>query len=232
MNFSAAATVTAILVTTASTAIAFALAHKEARSGASYFIGSMLFVVLACFGAGASSAQNISYYYVVNTRPPDAFLALRTHPTSRQGMRVKEMPNGTLLQALQRRDDGWWYVRVVPSGEEGWTLSGQGNRKWIECCSTFDPSTDSIAITRVELDRKVSAYTNVLSEIDTETLKFISKLRCKSMEYWLLSSQKDFKISINCNFANDGDFGESSVILIYKLDASGRMVLIDKTYAG
>ena len=37
---------------------------------------------------------------------------------------------------------------------------------------------------------------------------------------------------INCNFLNNGDSGESSVMLIYKLDASGRMVLIDKTYAG
>ena len=144
------------------------------------------------------------------------------------------MPNGTLLQTLQRRDDGWWYVRVVPSGEEGWTLSGQGNRKWIECCTTFDPNTDSIAITREELDRKVSAHTNVLSEIDTETRKFISKLRCKSMDYCLkqLSGQNGFEISINCDFGDNGDFGESSVLLIYKLDASGRMVLIDKTYAG
>ena len=125
-------------------------------------------------------------------------------------------------------------MRVVPSGEEGWTLSGQGNRKWIECCTTFDPNTDSIAITREELDRKVSAHTNVLSEIETETRKFISKLRCKSMDYWLKqrSSQNGLEISINCNFLNNGDSGESSVMLIYKLDASGRMVLIDKTYAG
>jgi hypothetical protein len=44
------------------------------------------------------------------------------------------MPNGTLLEVLERRPDGWWRVRVVPSGQEGWTLSGQGQDVWIECC--------------------------------------------------------------------------------------------------
>ena len=80
-----------------------------------------------------SSLDN-SYYYVANTRPPDDFLALRTYPTSRVGLRIMAMRNGTHLQVLQRRTDGWWYVRVVPSGEEGWALSGQGNLIWIECC--------------------------------------------------------------------------------------------------
>ena len=81
---------------------------------------------------GSSSGN--SYYYVANTRPPDDFLALRSHPTSRMGLRIMAMRNGTRLQVLQRRTDGWWYVRVVPSGEEGWALSGQGNQIWIECC--------------------------------------------------------------------------------------------------
>jgi hypothetical protein len=77
-----------------------------------------------------------SYYYVANTRPPEAFLSLRTHPTSRQGLRIRTMPNGTLLQVLHRRPDGWWRVRVIPSGEVGWALSGQNGRVWIECCVT------------------------------------------------------------------------------------------------
>jgi hypothetical protein len=75
-----------------------------------------------------------SYFYVANTMPPDAFLSLRTEPTTEHGLNVMKMPNGTLLQVLQRRDDAWWYVRVVPSNKEGWALSGQGDRVWIECC--------------------------------------------------------------------------------------------------
>ena len=95
-------------------------------------------------GCTVSNAQNASadnsYFYVANTRPPDAFLSLRTDPTTKYGLSIVSMPNGTLLQALQRRDDGWWYVRVFPSGQEGWALSGQGNRVWIECCATV-PAT-------------------------------------------------------------------------------------------
>jgi hypothetical protein len=40
-----------------------------------------------------TTAQNNPCHYVANTRPPDAFLALRTHPTARQGTRTKVMPN-------------------------------------------------------------------------------------------------------------------------------------------
>jgi hypothetical protein len=76
-----------------------------------------------------------SYSYVVNTRPPDDFLALRTQPF-RRGVPITTMPNGTLLELLQRRADRWWYVRVLPFGHEGWALSGQGSRNWIECCRT------------------------------------------------------------------------------------------------
>src|SRR5271166_5654616 len=78
-----------------------------------------------------SNDQDKSYSYVANTMPPDAFLSLRTDPTTRRGLNIMKMPNGTLLQVFQRRDDGWWYVRVVPSNQEGWVLSGQGNRVWI-----------------------------------------------------------------------------------------------------
>ena len=85
--------------------------------------------------AQSNSPDNF-YFYVANTMPPDAFLSLRTAPTAAHGLNVMQMPNGTLLQVLQRRDDGWWYVRVVPSNQEGWALSGQGNRVWIECCVT------------------------------------------------------------------------------------------------
>jgi hypothetical protein len=75
-----------------------------------------------------------SYHYVDDTRPPDAFLALRTQPSASSGSRIIEMPNGTLLHVLERRPDGWWRVRVAPSGPEGWALNRQRDRVWIHCC--------------------------------------------------------------------------------------------------
>jgi TonB family protein len=48
------------------------------------------------------------------------------------------MAKGTLLQVLQRQADGWWYVRVVSTGQQGWALSRQGNTSWIECCQTTE----------------------------------------------------------------------------------------------
>ena len=73
------------------------------------------------------------FYYVDDTRPPDAYLALTTAPGD-QGIRVLEMPNGTLLEVLEKRADGWWRVRVLSNGKEGWALNRYGNRVWIHCC--------------------------------------------------------------------------------------------------
>jgi hypothetical protein len=39
-----------------------------------------------------------SFFYVANTRPPDAYLSLRTDPTTTRGMNITQMPNGTLLE--------------------------------------------------------------------------------------------------------------------------------------
>ena len=79
---------------------------------------------------------NNSFYYVANTRPPDAYLSLRTEPTTSHGMNIMTMPNGTLLELIERRPDRWWRVRVFPTRQEGWAFSGQGNRIWIACCVT------------------------------------------------------------------------------------------------
>lgn len=97
-----------------------------------------------------SNSPDDSLYYVANTRPPDAYLSLRSNPTSASGQRITTMPNGTVLRVLQRQDDGWWYVKVFPSGPEGWALSGNGNRKFIECCKTpvdvrASPQSNSVA---------------------------------------------------------------------------------------
>jgi Bacterial SH3 domain len=100
---------------------------------------SFLFLTLiaSCsFCFAQTYPPNTSFYYVANTRPPDAYLSLRTEPTTGRGMNIMTMPNGTLLDLIERRSDRWWHVRVFPTGQEGWALSGQGNKVWIECCLT------------------------------------------------------------------------------------------------
>jgi hypothetical protein len=63
--------------------------------------------------------------------------SLRTYPSS-NSPRIMAMANGTKLDVLFRRADGWWYVKVWPTGEEGWAFSGTGNKAWILCCTNSD----------------------------------------------------------------------------------------------
>jgi YARHG domain-containing protein/SH3 domain-containing protein len=94
--------------------------------------------LIALLGSlGLSHAQSAAYSYVANTKPPDAFLALKAYPSS-NSPRIMAMANGTKLDVLLRRADGWWYVKVWPTGEEGWASSGQGNNAWILCCAAAD----------------------------------------------------------------------------------------------
>ena len=76
-------------------------------------ISSFFFGILACCSVcfAQSGSPNRSFYYVANTRPPDAYLSLRTEPTTSRGMNIMTMPNGTLLELIERRLDGWWHVR-------------------------------------------------------------------------------------------------------------------------
>ena len=90
--------------------------------------------------AGLAAAED-AIHFVANTKPPDAYLALRTDPSAKQGKRIMEMPNGTQLRVLQRRSDGWWYVRALAFNKEGWALSGQGSKSWISCCTTVPAAT-------------------------------------------------------------------------------------------
>jgi hypothetical protein len=82
-----------------------------------------------------SAPAKVSVSYVANTEPPDAYLALRTDPASSRGQRVMAMPNGTLLEVIERQPDGWWYVRVIPTGQMGWALSSDRGKQWIVCCT-------------------------------------------------------------------------------------------------
>lgn len=70
-------------------------------------------------------------HYVANTLPPDAYVSLRSEPSSSKGQRITTMPNGTAVKVLETLADGWWKVQVVSGGQVGWALSGQGHRKWI-----------------------------------------------------------------------------------------------------
>jgi hypothetical protein len=103
------------------------------------FVFSLVFgcIFLICDVAVVGAQQA---FCVENTRPPDAFLSLRTHPTAVGGSQIEEMPNGTPLEILQRRPDGWWQVRNVRSGRLGWALSRYGNRIWIDSCRLADAS--------------------------------------------------------------------------------------------
>jgi|SRR6516164_9581068 hypothetical protein len=89
-----------------------------------------LLATAALLATIGTAFAGVADYRVDNTRPPDAFLALRTHPSSVTGRRIMAMPNGTPLNVLQRNSNGWWYVRVL-GGPEGWALSRQGNKTWI-----------------------------------------------------------------------------------------------------
>jgi hypothetical protein len=84
-------------------------------------------------GLTNSPTADKPFHFVATTQPPDAYLSLRTSPSG--GQEIAQMLNGTLLQVLNRRDDGWWHVRVYPSGQQGWTLNRQGERVWIYCCA-------------------------------------------------------------------------------------------------
>jgi hypothetical protein len=72
-------------------------------------------------------------HFVDGTNPPDAWLALRTEPGG-LGNQIARLANGTLLEVLSRRSDGWWRVRAIEFGLEGWVLNRDGRRTWVYCC--------------------------------------------------------------------------------------------------
>src|ERR1041384_3877942 len=96
------------------------------EGGVIFGVAAVLYALLATSIGGAFGEEPI--YFVANTKPPDAFLALRTEPSGKQGRRLLEMPNGTRLRVLERRGDGWWRVQVLSSNLEGWALSGQSGK--------------------------------------------------------------------------------------------------------
>jgi len=95
---------------------------------------TILVGLVLCLQATMACAENRGTYYVANTTPPDAFLALKNFPSG-YGPRIMALANGTRLDVLLRRTDGWWYVKVFQTGEEGWVLSGARGKAYVLCCT-------------------------------------------------------------------------------------------------
>jgi hypothetical protein len=103
------------------------------------FILCLVLIAMAPSRVSLAQGGN-AYSYVANTAPPDAFLALKAYPAL-NSPRIMAMANGTRLEVLLRRADGWWYVRVSPTGEEGWAFSGSGAKAYILCCADSGGAT-------------------------------------------------------------------------------------------
>ncbi len=101
-------------------------------------------LIVLGFSKPGFGSESGSHSYVANTSPPDAFLALKQFPSPR-GPRLMAMANGTQLDVLARRSDGWWYVQVFPSGEQGWALSGTSQKAYILCCTTDGDQQSNVA---------------------------------------------------------------------------------------
>ncbi|MGJ8530396.1 SH3 domain-containing protein [Maritalea sp.] len=68
--------------------------------------------------------------YVDDVRPPDAWLALRTEPSTRRGVRLAQLPPGQIIEFLGDRT-GDWYSVSTSDGAVGW-VSWKLPR-WISC---------------------------------------------------------------------------------------------------
>jgi len=67
---------------------------------------------------------------VYDVRPPDAWLALRTEPSTKRGTRLYKLPSGTKIEMLGPQEGNWHLVRVS-DGAVGW-VSWYRDR-WIAC---------------------------------------------------------------------------------------------------
>ena len=76
-------------------------------------------------------------HFVDGTRPPDAWLSLRSVPGG--GYELQKLFNGTLLQVIERRPDNWWLVKAIETGTSGWVLSRNAMRSWVQCCKSVAP---------------------------------------------------------------------------------------------
>ncbi len=68
--------------------------------------------------------------HVADVRPPDAWLAIRTEPSSKRGTRLAKLPSGVALEMLGQKEGNWYLVRLQ-DGTVGW-VSWAVDR-WIAC---------------------------------------------------------------------------------------------------
>ncbi len=165
------------------------------------FVFATLAYMAIVFTATAYATEPFSY--VANTTGKDAFLSLRTNPSTTTGQRVTTMPNGTLLQVLERQTDGWWRVRIVSSGQEGWALSGANGKVWIECCkaagANVATSTSLKIGTYVSKDTSCKEISNA-TMINFDGKKFFGGRFCAAV---LVSGTGSTLNATNC--ANEGE---------------------------
>jgi hypothetical protein len=55
------------------------------------------------------------------------------------------MPNGTLLEVMEKLPDGWWLVRDIETGQQGWAVRGNSVNAWILCCAPASHASTSTA---------------------------------------------------------------------------------------
>ncbi len=111
--------------------------QAETKSGTQSCSVGEMFVDGRPAAAQSESAAATVFHYVEDTRPPDAWLSLRSAPGG--GYELVKLYNGTLLQVLERRSDNWWRVRASETGATGWVLSRSGSRVWVHCCKSATP---------------------------------------------------------------------------------------------
>lgn len=116
----------------------------QSVEGTGVFMRSVLalIVLIGLVATVPAHGQAERLHVVANTVPPDAFVSLRTDPSTRTGQRVATMPNGTVVKVLEQNPDGWWKVRVVSTGQEGWALSGKNGKSWITGQNQAAPADD------------------------------------------------------------------------------------------
>ena len=94
-----------------------------------------------------SYAHSQNKYYIDNLTAPDNFLAIRTLPSTQEGKRVTILQNGSIVDVLEKRSDGWWFIRDTATGLKGWAVSNYGNKQWIMCCvqisSIYSPTVET-----------------------------------------------------------------------------------------
>jgi hypothetical protein len=129
-----------------------------------------------------NNSSDTSIYYVANTTPPDGYLSLRTNPSTSDGQRITTMPNGTLLRVLQRQDDGWWHVKVIPSGPEGWAISRIGNKTFIACCTTA-AAVQAPAQSSPVTENQPAQTEQLLWDLNGSTAYLIAKGRSRKFYY-------------------------------------------------